>query len=291
MILDGHIHIDSARNNGVNPEPKTLLADMKTVGVDGGLIISQKPDGRNNDGRLFSPTERLENLMGWTKGYDTLFPFFWIDPTQCDAAEQVDMAVQAGVDGFKVICGDFYPGDDRAMRTYQKIADHGKPILFHSGILWDGQVSAKHNRPGEFECLLDIEGLTFTLAHVSWPWYDECIAVFGKFMNTYAQRPDFSVEMFIDVTPGTPVIYREEVLKKLSCVEYDFSNHIIFGTDCCVYKYNTKWTGEWIARDRSLYDQFGVSDDVMDNIFSENLLRFLGKSKQAIPRVIPYSGE
>lgn len=75
--------------------------------------------------------------------------------------------------------------------------------------------SSQYNRPSEFEPLLEINGLKFSLAHISWPWCDELIAVYGKFLNAYAGNPDHSVEMFIDITPGTPPIYRQEVLTKL----------------------------------------------------------------------------
>ncbi len=113
------------------------------------------------------------------------------------------------------MCSRFYPGDSRAIKVYKAIAERRKPILFHSGILFDGQDSSRFNRPFEFEALINIEGLRFALAHISWPWHDECIAVYGKLLCVRNSRPGVMDEMFIDTTPGTPAIYREEVLTKL----------------------------------------------------------------------------
>ena len=291
MIIDGHVHVDSLRNSGNQAEPKKLMNALNQCGLAGAVILSQHPTLHEMNGVCTSAADRLNNLTSWTQDQETLYPFFFINPLDEDAPEQVKNALKAGVDGFKVICNTHYPGDSRAMKIYQLIADAHKPILFHSGILWDGRVSAHFNRPAEFECLLDIKGLRFILAHVSWPWVDECIAVYGKFANTHAHRADFDVEMFIDITPGTPAIYREEVLTKLMRVDYDLSDHVIFGTDSHAYDYNTRWTSEWIDRDTEIYKRLGISKDIQDRLFGLNLLRCLGKSPQSVKRTIPYSGE
>ncbi len=279
MILDCHIHIDEeAKVNKPDLDEK-----MKKAGVDGGILISISPNSfAPFRKRQYTFEERLDNLFQWVGESSNLYPFFWIDPVEKDALDQVNEACDRGVAGFKVICGHHYPGDERAMIVYRAIAKKGKPILFHSGILWDGKPSAKFNRPGEFECLLEIEGLKFALAHISWPWCDENIAVYGKFLNAYTLRPDLSVEMFIDVTPGTPPIFREDALTKLFTVGYDVKNNVIFGTDCNTGDYNSEWAKEWIDRDSGIYKKLGLGSDVMNNIFSENLKRFLGISQTKV---------
>lgn len=168
------------------------------------------------------------------------------------------------------------------MEVYKAIAHYKKPILFHSGILWDGQPSSPYNRPAEFEVLLEIPGLKFCLAHVSWPWVDECIAVYGKFLNAYSRKTEAPVEMFIDITPGTPPIYREDALKKLFTVGYDIENNIIFGSDCSMDNYNSKWTSDWISRDVEIYGKLGLDAEIPGKVFYNNLLRFIGISKDTV---------
>ena len=97
--------------------------------------------------------------------------------------------------------------------------------------------SSPFNRPAEFEALLAVKGLTFCLAHIGWPWCDEMIAVYGNSSTRTLKHADAG-EMFIDLTPGTPPIYRKEALTKLFTVGYDIEDNVIFGTDCTADDYN-----------------------------------------------------
>jgi predicted TIM-barrel fold metal-dependent hydrolase len=279
MMLDGHIHM-----NNINVDKSDFIKRLNAAGVDGGVIISIQPDSFAPNGVKCPAKERLEKLMTITKEVNNLYSFFWIDPLEEDALKQVADAVALGVEGFKVICNRFYPGDYKAMEVFNAIAENGKPILFHSGILWDGQASSIYNRPAGFEALLDIKDLKFCLAHISWPWIDECLAVYGKFLNAYSTKTDFAVEMFIDITPGTPIIYREEALKKLFTIGYDVENNIIFGSDCLVNNYNTNWVKDWKLRDNGIYVKLGIEDEITKKIYSENLLRFIGVHPKSISK-------
>ena len=180
MILDGHIHMDYIEDVNISDIQEKLLTSLNLAGIYGGLVISPAPSSENSH----KPIKRINQVVTLTENHQHLYPFYWIDPTEEDALDQVDMAQEMGIDGFKVICNHFFPGDSRAMKAYEKIALNSKPMLFHSGILWDGTPSSKYNRPIEFECLLEIPNLKFSLAHVSWPWTDECIAVYGKMANS-----------------------------------------------------------------------------------------------------------
>lgn len=271
MHFDIHIHSTITSK----PNPENLLSKLHDAGFDGGVVISPAPfdlkDGRRINN---SSTVRLESLLAWTSGHPTLFPFFWIDPTAKDALKQVEQAAANGVVGFKVICSEHAPDDPRAMPVYQAIAALNKPILFHSGILWDGLVSSHFNRPAAFEALLDVPRLRFALAHMSWPWLDECLAVYGKFLNATLMRPD-APEMFIDLTPGTPVIYREEALTKLFTVGYDVAHNVMFGTDTLAGDYNSAWSREWRDRDLSIMRKLKLGEEVERNYLEGNLQQWL----------------
>lgn len=283
-MLDGHIHMGSGGGAGTGKE---LLEALGDAGLVGGMVISRNPAGEPGNEREHCE-KRLNDLAEFCVGHEKLFPCFWIDAVAADALEQVERAAPL-VDAFKVICGTHFPGDSRAMETYRAIAAQKKPILFHSGILWDGRPSSQYNMPHAFECLLEVKGLRFTLAHVSWPWCDECIAVLGKFMNALALRPGLSVEMFVDITPGTPVRWRREVFEKLFLGDYDVLHNVIFGSDCCAESYNTQWTRGWLERDRAILGDLGVlpSTNYERHLYSDNLLRFLGKKDEHIERRLP----
>lgn len=159
---------------------------------------------------------------------------------------------------------------------YKAIAELDKPILFHSGILWDGAFSSIYNRPAGFEVLLGIKGLRFALAHISWPWYDECIAVYGKFLHARRGGYGVSCEMFIDVTPGTPSIYRKDALTKLLKTGYPVENNILFGSDNYIDNYYIHATANTIHNDNLIYDELEINQEIRNCIFSGNLKRFLG---------------
>jgi predicted TIM-barrel fold metal-dependent hydrolase len=270
MVLDGHVHIWE----GVVDQSK-LLERMQQGGVDGGNLLSQAPACFSGALHAGSPEMRLDNLMAWCADVPTLSPFFWIDPVETDAVAQVEMAVDRGVIGFKVICDHFYPGDERAMRTFRAITAAGKPIMFHSGILYDGKPSSQYSRPTNFEVMLEIPGTRFSLAHISWPWIDECIAVYGKFADA-RRRPGVDVEMYIDTTPGTPGIYRRDALTKIFTVGYDVTNNVFYGSDCTAGRYNSDYAKMWIMRDRGILEDLAVGEDVIENVFVNNVRRFIG---------------
>ena len=270
MIIDGHIHI-----NDVDCDQVVFLSRLSDAGVDGGIIISVSPDSFRPWSVAISPKERIDNAMMLCRDQAELYPFFWIDPLADDAENQVEIAINAGIKGFKIICDRFYPENPKAMATFKAIAERKRPILFHSGILWDGKPSSKYSRPVNFEALLEIKNLRFSLAHISWPWVDELIAVYGKFETAYKINPDTSCEMFIDTTPGTPEIYRKDALTKLFTVGYDIENNIFFGTDAVVGNYDIAWTKNWIDIDTEIMKSLSLSEETINKIFADNVERFL----------------
>ncbi|MGI6562858.1 MAG: amidohydrolase family protein [Clostridia bacterium] len=286
MLLDSHIHIfdrDMDRDDFYNK--------LKEGGVDGGIVISLAPDALKWNKTDYSSQNRLDNVLWICEENPLLFPFYWLNPLEKDAIDQVREAVACGIKGFKIICNTHYPGDPAAMKVYNEIAKHEKPVLFHSGILWDGLNSSEYNKPSRFEALLEVNGLKFALAHVSWPWHDECIAVYGKFLNAYTWRKDLSVEMFIDIAPGTPPLYRKEVLTKLYCIGYDIENNLLFGTDSNVNDYNIKWLKDWLKRDQDILAELDVKEEAKEALYGKNLLRFVNEYDGIVAKKLLVTGE
>lgn len=271
MVLDGHIHVQSTQ-----AQKAPFLAKLSQAGVDGGVVLSAPPS--NFQAQCEPYVQRLDHVVDLCRGEEHLYPFFFLNPVEETALEQVDRAVAAGIAGFKIICTSFYPSDPRCVETYRHIAAYGKPVLFHSGILWNGlQASGNYNKPTEFEVLLTIPGLRFALAHISWPWCDECVAVYGKFDHAtrHLGHTGQGTEMFLDSTPGTPKIYREDALKKVLFSGYQAVGNLYFGTDNAVEDYDVAWAKDWMATDREIYQGFGLSPAEVQGIFADNLLRFV----------------
>jgi predicted TIM-barrel fold metal-dependent hydrolase len=249
---------------------------MSEAGVDGAVMISLAPRCFPVWAEEHTPGERLDNVFAWCEASPKLFPFYWIDPTEDDALGQVELAVKREVLGFKCICDHFYPNDPSAQVVFRAIAQAGKPLLFHSGTLWDGKDSSRYNRPTEFEALIDIKGLKFALAHISWPWLDELVALYGKFQSATRQRPGEVAELFVDTTPGTPRIYREEAFRKLFTVGYDVRDNVMMGSDQCTGRYRAEAVKNLAARDSEILRGLGVEEDVIAAVMGGNMERFLG---------------
>lgn len=273
QIMDMHIH-----NFGGTPDPAALLGKMRQAGVFGGCVFSDWPQNGDFD-------TRLDAVLKWTEGYpNRLFPVMWIHPYEENIFENIHKAVDRGICAFKMICTDYDVYEETPMALLTRIAELGKPVFFHSGILWDGEVSSNHNRPLNWEALLKIKGLRFSMGHCSWPWIDECIAMYGKFLNAGGEDRG---EMFFDITPGTPEIYRRELLTKLFTVGYDVGDNILFGTDASADSYRAAWCAKWLRIDGEIMDELGVSLQIRQKLYRDNLLRFLGKTEAAHRHVGP----
>jgi len=267
-----HIHLWPGDNN-----PDDLIERFKKAGIYGGAVFSE-PSAEMNMGAAGSGEQRLARLLSFTQKYpDRLFPVLWIHPDEKDTLSLIKTAAAEGVRGFKIICNNFYVYESISMEMLFAIAEAGLPVCFHSGILWDSGVSGEYNRPLNWERLIKIPGIRFSLAHCSWPWYDECIALYGKFLFLGNQKK-FSAEMYLDLTPGTPLPYRRDLLTKLLSSGYDVDHHMMFGTDCSAGEYRIEWAQKWINADNEICDSLEISAESRDRIFGGNMLRFFGIS-------------
>lgn len=274
-IFDMHIH---GKNTPENPD--CLIENFSKAGVWGGCVFSAPPKeqqlvaGYLGNGSTYE--ERLSEALSWTRGYeDRIFPVMWIHPYEENIFEIIQNAVKNGIVAFKMSCTNYYIYEERPMQVLREIARLGVPVIFHTGILWDGEVSSNYNRPLNWEALLDIDGIKFSMGHCSWPWVDECISLYGKFLN--ARTKGKQVEMFFDITPGTPEIYRRELLTKLYTIGYNIGDNIMFGLDCRADAWRYEWAQNWLKIDKEILDDLGISQEYREKLYEKNLMRFLGK--------------
>lgn len=272
---DAHIHMFTK-----DPSAEALLAALEKAGFYGAAVFSQPPPLYDDTG--IPAEERLQNLLALTApSAGRLLPVLWLHPHEADTAALIKEAAARGIRGFKIICNTFHVYEDASMEVLHAVAAAGLPVQFHSGILWDRTPSSQFNRPLDFEALVTVPKLRFALAHCAWPWVDECLALYGKFL-TVGQAPGSpGAEMYFDLTPGTPALYRRDLLTKLHRIGYDTTHNLLFGTDCTAHDYNDAWTREWAQRDDAIYDELGVGDDTRRRIYQQNFLRFFGLSAES----------
>jgi len=268
-VYDLHVH--SHMDDAGRMTPSRYLERLAEAGVYGSAVFSPGPGRKATDG-----ARRLAFVLDYCKDQPgRLFPVFFISPHEDGAAELAKEAIGRGIAGFKIICFDHYVHDDKTMALLHIIAAAGKPVCFHSGILWNDEPSGHFNRPCNWEYMLHVPKLKFSMAHCSWPWIDECIALYGKIQHAYNNSANLC-EMFFDLTPGTPVPYRRDLLTKLFTAGYDVKHNILFGTDCNLGDYSVEWTRKWFNIDNGLYEELAVNENTRRYIYEENFLRFFG---------------
>ena len=262
MIIDCHVH------SGGTETAREVLAGLDAQGVDRAVVFA--PSGNRAGDKVRQHTDFISRLAAETAG--RVIPFAWIDPTYPGATDEVDRAVtDKAIKGVKIIPDRWHPWSDHCQRVYEKVQELGVPLLFHSGILWSWGDTSRFCRPCEFEVMMDYPRVRFALGHIGWPWTDECIAVAGKIMHLRRGRGHQGPQAFLDLTPGTPPIYREEAIRRaLECVGEDL---LLFGSDC-----RAGSTGSQVLqRDRVLFEKMGLSQETQEKIFYRNTLAWLGE--------------
>lgn len=160
---------------------------------------------------------------------DRIFGLLWVEPRTPGILEEIEYALgDRNLRGVKMIPDHWSPLDEMMYPIYEKMEELGKPIQFHSGILYGFDDSSRFCRPVLYEVLVHFPKLRFSLAHIGWPWVDECLAVFGRF-RAARRGTDEEPQMWVDTCRGTPDAWREEALAK--AVPFCGMDHLMFGVD------------------------------------------------------------
>ncbi len=281
IVYDSHIHLMPIHKK--EDTPAEFKAKAAEAGIGGGLLFSYPPEGSSlwKDLPQMDWRTRIDNVLDFcAKLGDTFYPTFFWNPIAENACEQLDYAKNAGIRALKVLCSTHYPAE--GLKAYCHAAELRLPIVFHSGILWDGVVSSDFNRPGRFECMLDVPGCRFALAHVSWPWTDECIALYGKIRDAQRgkYRGDEVPEMYVDCSPGAADIFREDIFRKFVLLRCGIEDRLMFAVDSYANDYNVEWAKYTLNFDdqmfRTLEEKYGdfegfiPSDSPLANMSNED---------------------
>jgi predicted TIM-barrel fold metal-dependent hydrolase len=290
MLIDCHVH--SVGREGVNE----VVDSMTQAGIDRAVIFAPYPGRiitkhavRNEPTKYgqFSyldvsqesqekSTKFISSLQA--EAPDKIIAFAWIEPRLKKAIQNIEEAVvKHECKGLKMIPDHWYPYDPKLFPVYEKIQELGVPILFHSGILYGMKDSSRFCRPVNYEVLLNFPRIRFALAHISWPWTDECIALFGRFKAYYDFKEDEreeEIQMYIDTTPGTPKFYRREAFNR--ALSFGIADHMLFGSDTFLDRPSAFQSAKYVAEmDKGIIRELGYSDEVIQKIQCENIKRYL----------------
>ena len=227
-----------------------------------GVIFSV--DTETSTGEPPDSNDYVAEIVG--KYHDRFIGFASVDPWKGEAAvQELERSItDLGLKGLKLhpIHQAFFPNDTRFYPLYQACSELGAPVLFHTGFAaagagmpGGGGLKLKYAAPipGIDDVAADFPDLTIIMAHPSWPWVEEQIAV-------ALHKPN----VFLDLSGWSPKYIPEILIREAST---RLSDKVLFGSDF-PYLSPDRWLRE--------FNGLPVRDEVRPKILLENARRVLG---------------
>jgi predicted TIM-barrel fold metal-dependent hydrolase len=197
---------------------------------------------------------------------DVLIPFASVDPHKGKlAVREAREMIEAGVRGFKFHPNTqaFWPNAREHYALYEAIAEAGLIALFHSGTTGigagmpgGGGVRLKYSNPMAVDDVAaDFPELDIILAHPSFPWQDEALAIAVHKPNVY-----------IDLSGWSPKYFPENLIRYTNT---QLRHKMLFGSD-----YPLITPDRWLAD----FEKLAIRDEVRPLVLKENAARLLGLS-------------
>ena len=280
VAIDVHVHAE--RNRGEPQDPVTGEILAAAAEYFGGSPV--QPTAAGGRGRttasaiiaavIFTVDDeaglgrrRLGNdevLAAAEANPDVLIPFACVDPHKGKlGVREARELIDRGARGFKFHPNTqaFWPNDRAWYPLYEVIAEAGLIALFHSGTTGigagmpgGGGVRLKYSNPMLVDDVAaDFPELDIILAHPSFPWQDEALAIAVHKPNVYIDLSGWSPKYF----PPNLMRYTNTLLK----------DKMLFGSD-----YPLITPDRWLAD----FEKLEIRDEVRPLVLKENAARLLG---------------
>jgi predicted TIM-barrel fold metal-dependent hydrolase len=199
---------------------------------------------------------------------DVLIPFASVDPHLGRAAvrEVHRLVDEQRVRGFKFhpTVQAFHPNDRMAYPVYEAIAEHGLIALFHTGQTGIGVgvpggagLRLKYSNPlAVDDVAADFPDLPIVLAHPSFPWQDEALAV-------ATHKP----QVHIDLSGWSPRYFPPQLVHYANTL---LADKVLFGSDFPMIT-----PDRWLAD----FETLDIKPEVRPKILKHNAARLLGLSE------------
>lgn len=192
---------------------------------------------------------------------DVMIPFASVDPHRGkQGVELASRLIEQGARGFKFHCSmqQFFANDRVAYPLYECIQAAGLPVLFHTGqsgagrgVRGGGGLRLKYTNPLHLDDVaVDFPDMPVIMAHPSFPWQDEAIAV-------ALHKP----QVYIDLSGWSPKYFPPQLVQYANSLLQD---KVLFGSDFPLIT-----PDDWIVE----FDKLGMKDSVRQKILRDNALR------------------
>jgi predicted TIM-barrel fold metal-dependent hydrolase len=196
---------------------------------------------------------------------DVLIPFGSIDPHRGAAGvdEARRLVTEMGVRGFKFhpTLQGFAPNDPLAYPLYEALQELGVPALFHTGQTGIGAgmpggrgLRLRYSDPMLIDDVAaDFPHLAIVLAHPSFPWQEEALAIATHKAN-----------VFIDLSGWSPKYFPPILVRYVNSLLRD---KVLFGSDFPLIT-----PDRWIED----FDSLDIKPEVRPLVLKDNAVRLLG---------------
>ncbi|UQU62766.1 amidohydrolase family protein [Couchioplanes caeruleus] len=282
--IDVHTHAEISRDGHPSLDPELMGASAAYFGVGAGRQPTIDETARYYRERRMAAvvfTVDAEHTTGHPRisneeiaascaaHPDVLIPFASVDPHKGRAGvrEARRLVVEHGVRGFKFhpSLQGFAPDDRMAYPLYEAIEELGVPALFHTGqtgigagVRGGGGIRLRYSNPMLVDDVaVDFPDLRIILAHPSFPWQDEALAV-------ATHKP----HVHIDLSGWSPKYFPPQLVRYANSLLQD---KVLFGSD-----YPVITPDRWLAD----FDRLDIKPEVRPKILKENAARLLGLDEE-----------
>ncbi|MFE2757795.1 amidohydrolase family protein [Actinosynnema sp. NPDC059335] len=288
VAIDVHTHAEVSRDGHPSLPPDLLEASAKYFGAHGhrqptidelaahyrerrmaAVVFTVDAEHATGHPRIANE-EVAENCA---EHDDVLIPFASVDPWKgrAGAREARRLVERHGVRGFKFhpSLQGFAPNDPMAYPLYEVIEELGVPALFHSGqtgigagVPGGGGIRLRYSDPMLVDDVaVDFPELRIVLAHPSFPWQDEALAV-------ATHKP----HVHIDLSGWSPKYFPPQLVRYANSLLQD---KVLFGSD-----YPVLTPDRWLAD----FEALDLKPSVRPKILKLNAARLLGLTADTAER-------
>jgi hypothetical protein len=284
VAIDVHTHAEVGRDGHTSLSPQLLAASEAYFKAHGHrqptideiaayyrerrmAAVVFTVDAEYLTGQARIPNEEVAE--GCAAHPDVLIPFASVDPHRGAAGvrEARRLVREHGVRGFKFhpSLQGFSPDDRMAYPLYEAIEELGVPALFHTGqtgigagVPGGGGIRLRHSDPMLIDDVaVDFPELRIILAHPSFPWQDEALAV-------ATHKP----YVYIDLSGWSPKYFPPQLVRYANTLLRD---KVLFGSD-----YPVLTPDRWLAD----FDRLDIKPEVRPRILKDNAARLLNLTKE-----------
>ncbi len=208
------------------------------------------------------------------------FPGRFLGYANINPAEEkaVDIVKQAGKDGFQGIklypsSWNFHAYDELVYPVYEEAKKQNLLIILHFGITIGTQANLRYGNPLDIQKpALDYPDLNFMIAHFGAGFFREVLMLMYQTHNVVMDTSGSNMWMnYQDVDLTITKIFERALKAGASC-------RVVFGTDSSFFPRGFRYNilEEQYKAVKSLLPQFNYSQEDVDLIFRDNILRLTG---------------